>query len=103
MDASNDNEHIYTPLPSHLSPLPPPPSPSHEEQQVRSMDTEVDNFKKNITKEQERNEQLTLTLNKVTSCTYSYGSVWHLPLLCINCLKYSTCDSLECFLLGHGN
>ena len=77
MDASNDNEHIYTPLPSHLSPLPPPPSPSHEEQQVRSMDTEVDNFKKNITKEQERNEQLTLTLNKVTSCTHSYGSVWH--------------------------
>ena len=65
--------YLYNFLPL---PLPPPsPPPSHEEQQVRSMDTEVDNFKKNITKEQERNEQLTLTLNKVISCIHSYGSL----------------------------
>ena len=29
------------------------------------MDTEVENYKKSITKKQERNEQLTLMLNKV--------------------------------------
>ena len=41
--------------------------PSHHHQQVRSMETEVENYKKNITKEQERNEQLTLMLNKVNA------------------------------------
>ena len=38
---------------------------SMQRQQLRSLETEVDNYKKNITKEQERNEGLTMMLNKV--------------------------------------
>ena len=40
-------------------------SNSMQEQQIRSMETEMDNCKKNIVKEQENNEKLTLLLNKV--------------------------------------
>lgn len=38
---------------------------SMQRQQLQSLETEVDNYKKNITKEQERNEALTMMLNKV--------------------------------------
>lgn len=40
---------------------------SVQREQLRSLETEVDNYKKNITKEQERNEGLTMMLNKVES------------------------------------
>ena len=40
---------------------------SMQEQQIRSMETEMDNCKKSIVKEQENNEKLTLLLNKVTA------------------------------------
>lgn len=36
-----------------------------QRQQLQSLETEVDNYKRNITKEQERNEGLTMMLNKV--------------------------------------
>ena len=36
-----------------------------QRQQLQSLETEVDNYKKNITKEQERNEGLTMMVNKV--------------------------------------
>ena len=38
---------------------------SMQEQQIQSMETEMDNCKRNIVKEQESNEKLTLLLNKV--------------------------------------
>ena len=38
---------------------------SVQKQQVRSLETEIDNYRKSTTLEQERNEQLTLMLNKV--------------------------------------
>lgn len=38
---------------------------SMQEQQIRSMETEMDNYKKSIVKEQENNEKLTLLLNKI--------------------------------------
>lgn len=38
---------------------------SMQHQQLRSLETEVENYKKNITKEQERNEGLTMMVNKV--------------------------------------
>ena len=38
---------------------------SIQRQQLRSLETEVENYKKNITKEQEKNEGLTMMLNKV--------------------------------------
>ena len=86
MNLSIHHTSLPSPPPSFLS------SPSHQKQQVRSMDTEVDNFKKNITKEQERNEQLTLMLNKVTSCSVDK---LFLPQLCISCQKYSMWSSLD--------
>ena len=36
-----------------------------QRQQLCSLETEVENYKKNITKEQERNEELTMMVNKV--------------------------------------
>lgn len=36
-----------------------------QHQQLQSLETEVDNYKKNITLEQERNEGLTMMVNKV--------------------------------------
>ena len=36
-----------------------------QRQHLQSLETEVDNYKKNITKEQEKNEGLTMMLNKV--------------------------------------
>ena len=38
---------------------------STQRQQVRSLQTEIDNYKKSVTKEQETNEELTMMLNKV--------------------------------------
>ena len=38
---------------------------SDQRQQVLSLETEVENYRKSTTQEQERNEKLTLMLNKV--------------------------------------
>lgn len=38
---------------------------SVQKQQIRSLETEIENYRKSTTQEQERNEQLTLMLNKV--------------------------------------
>lgn len=40
---------------------------STQQQQIRSLDMEVDNYKKSIIKEEERNEELTMLLNKITA------------------------------------
>ena len=40
---------------------------STQQQQIRSLDMEVDNYKKSIIKEEERNEELTMLLNKVNA------------------------------------
>lgn len=40
---------------------------SAQEQRVRSLGTEADNYKKSILKEQEKNEALTMLLNKVNA------------------------------------
>lgn len=43
------------------------PSCSAQHQQVRNLETEIDNYKKSIIKEQERNEELTMMLNKLSA------------------------------------
>lgn len=40
---------------------------SKQQQQVHSLETEIENYKKSITKEQERNEELTMMLNKLNT------------------------------------
>lgn len=40
---------------------------SAQQEQIRSLSTEVDNYKKSILKEEERNEELTMMLNKVNA------------------------------------
>ncbi len=40
---------------------------STQQQQIRSLDMEVDNYKKSIIKEEERNEELTMLLNKINA------------------------------------
>ena len=41
-------------------------------EQLRSQDTEIDHYRKSTTQEQERNEQLTLMLNKVKNVLLIY-------------------------------
>ncbi len=40
---------------------------SAQHQQMRSLEAEIDNYKKGINKEQERNEELTMMLNKLNA------------------------------------
>lgn len=50
--------HVHSLIPTSLP-------DSIQQQQVHSMNTELENYKKSIVKEQEHNEQLTLLLRKI--------------------------------------